>query len=105
MKTIFETWHPETGRHTEVTLDSETGLPLIVHVQNVRPIIENNKRLAASFDRTAPNPHGMTRIASIPTVVWGQLVRDGIAYDQERLKAWLDERDHRLFRTDDGRRV
>ena len=102
---IFESWNPVTRRSTELRLDSETGLPVIIRVQDTRPIIENNKRLAASFDRTAPNPHGMTRVASIPNVIWLQLVKDGIAFNQERLNAWLNERDHALFRVDDRRKL
>jgi hypothetical protein len=38
-------------------------------------------------------------------VIWQQLQKLGITKDQKALNAWLDERDNRVFRTDDGRRI
>jgi hypothetical protein len=39
------------------------------------------------------------RVASVPTVVWEKLVREGIANDTKRLKKWLNDPDNRAFRT------
>jgi hypothetical protein len=102
-RTIFESWNPVTRRSTELVIDGETGLPLIVHTQDTKPIIEHCKRLAANFQGT--NSHDITHVASIPLVIWRQLEMLGITKDQKALDRWLDERDNRVFRTDDGRRL
>jgi hypothetical protein len=102
---LYEGWNPVTRRYTEVTLDDETGLPLILHTQDVRPIVEDCKRRASAFDKHAPNPHGMTLVARIPTVVWLRWERLGITRDQKALNAVLDSREARAFRTDDSRRL
>lgn len=39
------------------------------------------------------------RVAQIPTVIWEDLVRKGIANDSKKLKAWLNNPDNRAFRT------
>ena len=101
MTTLWENYDPVTTRYTEITTDSETGLPLITYTQNTRAIIEANKRMAGNF--TGPNKDGFTKVASIPNVVWQRLMQTGVAYDQQALNAWLNERDNRFFRTDDGR--
>ena len=47
----------------------------------------------------------MTQIASIPIVVWHQLVAEGIHRDETALLKFLSERDNRFFRVDDGRKL
>ena len=39
------------------------------------------------------------RVASIPAVIWEDLIRRGIAGDKKKLKAWLNDPDNRAFRT------
>lgn len=100
---LYESYDPATQRATEVTTDSETGLPVIVKSQNTRPIIEAAKRQAASFDATVRRD--VTHVARIPAVIWQNLMRLGIAKDEKALNAWLNERDNRVFRVDDARRL
>jgi hypothetical protein len=102
-RTVFESYNPVTRRSTELVIDGETGLPLIVHVQDTKPIIEHCKRLAANFQGT--NRQDITQVASIPLVIWRQLQMLGITRDEAALNKWLDERDNRVFRTDDARRL
>lgn len=102
-RTIFETWNEVTRRSTELVIDGETGLPLIVHTQDTKPIIEANKRASNNFDRYAPNPHGMTRVASIPLVIWRQWQALGITRDEKLLNAELNKPENRFLRTDGGR--
>jgi hypothetical protein len=104
---LYDNWNPVTRRGTTIEIDSETGLPLIVQTQDLRPIIEANKRQASSFDKhqARSQPDGITHVARIPMVIWQQLQKLGITKDQKALNAWLDERDNRVFRTDDGRRI
>ena len=103
MPTLYEKYDPVTTRYTEITTDSETGLPLITYTQDVKPIIEANKRAASNFTGTSKT--GWTRVASIPNVVVQRLMQTGIWYDEKAMNAWLNQRDNRVFRTDDGRRL
>ena len=103
MPTLYERYDPVTTRYTEIVTDSETGLPLITYTQNTRAIVEANKRAAANF--TGTNKHGFTRVASIPNVVVQRLMQTGVWYDEKAMNAWLNDRDNRVFRTDDARRL
>ena len=102
-RTILDTWNPVTRRSTELIIDGESGLPLIVHTQDTKPIIEHCKRLASNFQGT--NKDDITHVASIPMVIWRQLQALGITRDENELNKWLDEFDNRVFRTDGGRRL
>jgi hypothetical protein len=102
-RTILETWNPVTQRSTELVIDGESGLPLIVHTQNTKPIVEHCKRLASNF--TGTNKDDVTHIASIPMVIWRQLQALGITRDEKELNKWLEERDNAVFRTDGRRRI
>ena len=100
---IFEKYDPVTTRYTEIVTDSETGLPLITYTQDTKPIVEACKRAASNFTGTSKT--GFTRVASIPNVVVQRLMQTGIWYDEKAMNAWLNQRDNRVFRTDDGRRL
>jgi hypothetical protein len=104
-RTIYESWNPITQRSTDVELDSETGLPVITHSQNTKPIVESAKRLASAFDPHAKRPNDMVHVARIPLVIWNRLQMLGITKDEKALNAWLDSRECRLFRCDDGRKL
>ena len=43
------------------------------------------------------------RMASIPIVVWEDLMRRGITEDKKKLEDWLNDPDNRVFRTMLGR--
>ena len=91
-------------------VDSDTGLPLIIKTQNVRPITEANKLRANAIDRHQQRKRrlkgaGLTQVAEIPIVIWHQLEVEGITRDRTRLLKWLSERDMRFFRVDDGRKL
>jgi hypothetical protein len=107
---LYEASNPDAGTHTRVVIDTETGLPLIIKTQNTRPIVEANKLKANAIDRHAQRKRrlkgsGMTHVASIPIVVWHQLAAEGVTRDERALLKWLSERDTRLFRVDDGKRL
>lgn len=100
---IYDYWNETTRRSTTIETDSETGLPLITHTQDVRPILEANKRLANNFQ--GPNKDGFTLVARIPMVVWQEWNRLGITKDQAALNAALQMREAMYLRTDDRRRL
>lgn len=100
---IYDYWNETTRRSTVIETDSETGLPLITHTQDVKPILEANKRLANNFQ--GPNKDGFTLVARIPMVVWQEWNRLGITKDQAALNAALQMREAMYLRTDDRRRL
>ena len=102
---LYDAYNPTTRRSTTIEIDSETGLPVIVQTQDLKPIIEANKRQAADFDPHRRNPHDTTHVARIPMVIWQRLMRTGVAKDEQALNRWLDDPDNRVFRTDDARRL
>ena len=102
---LYRAWDEPSQRSTTITLDSETGLPLIELSQNVRPILEANKRQAASFDRNNRNRDGFTHIARIPRVIYQQLQKLGITRDPKAMNRWLQDADNAVFRVDDRRRI
>lgn len=102
-RTIFESWNEATRRSTELIVDGETGLPLIVSTQDVRQILDANKRLANDFQGT--NKDGFTLVARIPMVVWQEWNRLGITKDEAALNAALQMREAMYLRTDDRRRI
>jgi len=102
-RTLFTTWNETTRRSTELVVDGETGLPLITHSQDCKPILDANKRLANNF--TGPNKDGFTLVARIPMVVWNEWRRLGITRDEAALNAALQMREAMYLRTDDRRRI
>jgi hypothetical protein len=96
-------YDPVTGRGTTLEVDAATGVLIIKKTQPTRAIVESAKRLAANFSGT--NRQGVTHVARIPKVVWQRLVQVGIAQDEKAMNAWLNDRDNRVFRTDDSRRL
>ncbi|HXI58298.1 MAG TPA: hypothetical protein VN903_21070 [Polyangia bacterium] len=95
---LYERFDPVTGRYTEIETDAEAGL-LITHSQDTRPIVESARTIAANFDPLVRRD--TIHVARIPVVIWRQLQKLGIAQDEKRLNAWLNERDNSVFRTDD----
>lgn len=76
----------------------------VISTQDTRAIEEENKFLRNSFRGTWEKHAEMgDRYASIPLVVWGRLIAEGIAYDDERLAAWLDDPDNAAWRTRPGK--
>lgn len=100
---LFDKYDPVTTRSTWIETDPESGMPLITYSQDVRPILEANKRAQSNFRGT--NPHDITRVASIPNVVVQRLMQTGVWWDQQAMKRYLDDPANRWLRTDDARRL
>ena len=101
-RTIFESWNPDTQRSTELVIDTD-GQSWITQTQNVKAILEANKRQSNNFQ--GPNKEGFTHIARVPMVTWAEWTRLGITKDQAALKAALEMRESMFLRTDDRRRI
>jgi hypothetical protein len=100
--------NPNNFRQTTVHADGDGGI-VIETRQDITEILEQNKKEYNSFDeksRWSDNLLG-NKIASIPMTVIDDLNKSGIMrgfhiVDEKRMKAWLNERDNRVFRTRTG---
>jgi hypothetical protein len=100
--------NPVNFRQTAVHADGEGGI-VIQTRQDITDIVEQNKKEYNSYDekaRWSDNLFG-NKIASIPMTVIDDLNKQGImrgfaVLDEKRFRAWLNERDNRVFRTRTG---
>lgn len=104
-RTIFDSYNPVTRRSTELVIDGETGLPLIVHTQDTKPIIEANKRQANNFDKYRARKSDFVHVARIDINTWRHLTALGITRDEKAFNAWLQLREASFYRVDDRRRL
>jgi hypothetical protein len=65
--------------------------------------VEENKLLYNLFDERTRWRDGGEVVARIPDTILLQLKRDGILDDQKKFRAWLNDRDNKVFRTRPGR--
>jgi hypothetical protein len=96
---LYDRLDPVTGRYTEVETDHEAGL-VFTHSQDTRPIVESAKAIASNFDPLVRRD--TVHVARIPLVVWRRLQQLGITKDERLMNQWLNDRDNRVFRTDDA---
>ena len=101
---LYRNYRQDIRHSTVIQTDWETGLPLICTAQDTTPILESAKAMAANFDKHSYN-RDMTHVARIPAVIYNNLKRLGITRDPEAFRAWLNSREARLLRTDDGRKL
>ena len=95
-------------RQTAVHADGDGGI-IIETRQDISDILEQNKKEYNSYDERARwSDHVFgNKVASIPLTVIDDLNAKGImrgfaVLDEKRFKAWLNERDNRVFRTRTG---
>jgi hypothetical protein len=77
---------------------------VVSHDQDDKEILEGNKASYNTY-RKASDRHAEwgDMYARIPAVIWGRLIEQGIAFNEERLRAWLNDSDNQLFRRRPGR--
>jgi len=93
-------------RGVSVYLDIDPdGSFLFTEVQNVRGLQTRiNETAAGQTSRRRPNTQRhMKQVAELPAIVVNRLIREGIWGDQKKMKQWLNDPDHRDFRTGGGR--
>jgi hypothetical protein len=105
MRLLYDNYDAVTRRATTIEVDSESGLPIIVRTQDTRPIVESAKAIASNFDKHTHGRQNIVHVARIPAVQWAQLCRLGITRDPVAFTAWLNSREARALRCDDGRRL
>lgn len=92
---------PFTGIEAVMHYDTVTDAITLEHRSAVDAVIEANKDVAR--EQRSDWKGDMHLVASIPAVVAQKLQADGILDDPKRLKAWLEDRDNRVFRVKQGR--
>ena len=95
---VYDRHDPVTGRYTEVETEGK-GL-IFVHSQDTDPIVASAKAIASGFDPLVRRD--TIHVARIPLVIWRRLQQLGITKDEKLLNKWLNDRDNRVFRTDDA---
>jgi hypothetical protein len=100
--------NPVNFRKSAVHSDGEGGI-IIETCQDITDILEQNKKEYNSYDERAKWSDNLfgNKVASIPMTVIDDLNKQGImrgfaVLDEKRFKAWLNERDNRVFRTRTG---
>ena len=100
--------NPVKFRDTAVHKDGDGGI-IIETKQDISSILEQNQKEYNSFDERARWSDHLfgNKVASIPMTVIDDLNAKGIMrgfaiIDEKRFKAWLNERDNRVFRTRTG---
>ena len=91
----------EDGIRQEIWYEEHTDKIHIRDIQDVQPILEQNRR-----ERNAN--HGtkfgdFKRIAVIPGIVVNDLMKQGIWYDKKRFRKWLNQSEFKNMRTMEGR--
>jgi hypothetical protein len=85
-------------------VEDPTGEEFITEeIQDVTDIVLVNQAEYNAHDERAPFKGDFVKVGQIPEVVWAELVRKGIANDNDALLKWLDDPDNRAFRTRPGR--
>lgn len=100
--------NPNNFRQSAVHADGDGGI-IIETRQDISDILEQNKKEYNSYDERARWSDELlgNKVASIPMTVIDDLNAKGImrgfaVLDEKRFKAWLNERDNRVFRTRTG---
>ena len=106
MRPIYESYNPVTRRGTEIERDPETGHLIFTHTQDTRAIVESAKAIASVADPSAAwRRNDWVHVARIPMVEYLRIKALGIPDDPKAFDAYLNLRECRLFRTDDGRKI
>lgn len=100
--------NPVKFRDSAAHSDGDGGI-IIETRQDITDILEQNKKEYNSFDERARWSDHLfgNKVASIPMTVIDELNKQGImrgfaVLDEKRFRAWLNERDNRVFRTRTG---
>jgi len=92
---------PLMGTETYFHYHDENDSMTIETITDVSDIVAGNKR---DFNDASSNWSGdWHRVASLPLNVLLQLQEQGIAQDEQAFRRWLNDPDHRAYRTKPGK--
>lgn len=98
-KRLFD-YDPLTGTTRWFHYDDANDQFYIQTQQETEDLIDQNRR---ELNDSGTNWKGdWHKVASIPLSIFVRLQKEGIVYDQEALKKWLNDPDNALFRTKHG---
>ena len=80
--------------------ETNDGRVVVSTSQDISGAVEYAKALRAPTKKNTPWGE-WSQVGHIPLVVWNELVREGRAFDDDALLAWLDG-DGELFKTREG---
>jgi hypothetical protein len=92
-----------TGTETIFHSHSNSDEYAVESRQDVSEIITGAKELRKNTSRKTPYGDGLTRVASIPMVMYADWVKKGYTKDQKKMKQLLNSPDLRYFRTREGK--
>ena len=81
----------------------DDGSFIIDTKQDIQPVLEvaqEERKESRGF-----KGGGFHKIASIPNVIWWDLVERGIAHDDKRLMKWLEDPENKMFKTHGGKLI
>jgi hypothetical protein len=93
---------PLTGISEWFTYDRAEDTFAIHSEQDVTSVAEGSKAQFNSTDERAKWGE-WAKVATIPLTILHELRKNGTTEDPKRMKAWLNSRDNRVFRTRPGR--
>ena len=107
MGILWDVANLEGGITTGIEYDPIEDEANLINIQDVSPILENNKKLYKQTDGGYGPTREWRRVASIPNIVLEKwLKEDGIRYwdseDTHKLAAKLDDPEWRFLRTAPG---
>ena len=93
---------PLTGATRYFSYDDATGQCTIQTTRDVSALVELNKLRYNSVSESTRWGDGQV-VASIPLELLADLQRRGIAQDQEKMRAWLNDSENLYFRIRPGK--
>ena len=92
---------PVAGMREIFHYDDKTGDVYIETIADVEQTVEINKAQYASMDERARWRDGFNHVGRIPLIFFQ--MHPELMYDDEALRKWLNNPDHRSFRSRPGR--
>lgn len=96
-------YDPTFGIARNFHYDAVQDEMIIETKQDVSAAVELSKAEFAAVDERAPWKGDLHKVGQIPMTVVAELQRQGIWYDDQALRRWLDDPANRAFRTRTGR--
>lgn len=92
-----------TGTDEILHYDHATDDVIIEQVQDVDAVVERALQHRRRFDERTPWKGDMQLVASVPMVIYMDLMKRGIAQDDKAMNRWLNDPDNAVFRTRPGK--
>lgn len=94
---------PLVGSKEFFHYDESSDQAIIETVADVAPVVEDAEASRQKDPGNWRGDHFGHRVASIPLVIWNELIRQGIASDDKLLLKWINDPAFRKLRTKGGR--